>query len=452
MSLQLRQYQIQALERLLYKGNIYQMIDMGLGKTVITLKAIEQVRMPTIVFAPLLAVYHTWVNEIKKWTPNLRYVILHGNTKDYRIRKKADIYLINYEGLAWLRQQFIKGRIKMQKYFVVWDESTMLKALPEQSKRSAMMDGMMPLWGRYRTALSATPAPNNLLDLWHQYYLLDKGKRLYDNFYRYRKKFFLYSGKPLYRTTLKAGSDTLIMNRVKDITVRVDAEDHLELPSIIYNYIKLPLPKHVQPIYNELKQEFLYEFNKGADYVMANSKAILGHKLRQLLQGGLFLTNTGKAKILFDDKAQTLKELCDNTRHTKHCNIIAAIQFSFEYQILCKVFKTKLPLVAGGIPPKKSIALLKQWNEGKIPLLIVHPASVSRSLNLQHGGHTVVWLASPWDFYHYHQLIGRLRRYDQKNKRVIVHHIVYGNTIDDRITRCLKRKQTLHELLSEAFK
>jgi len=444
MTLQLRDYQDYGVKHILAKKRAFLMWDMGLGKTVTVLKAIEKSKQPAFIIAPLTAVLVTWPDEIQKWTPQLKYCILHGSTFEHVARHLHlyDIILINFEGLIKWRRLVYQRKIKLRKYFLVVDESSWVKNF--KSKRWEIIAEALPIFPKYRVCLSGTPAPNSLLDLWAQYFILDEGRSLTDSFYRFRSKYFNFSGAPRYLTTIKKGAAQRIHERIAPRTYVIKSSDELNLPELVYNNIHLKLPIKLRRVYDELSKEFQLQLSK-TDFVIANSSAVLQSKLRQFLQGGVYYDEQ-KFKQYHMMKAQAFKDIQSTG------SMLCMIQFRFEYDLLCKVFNHKLPLINGSVSAKVKQKIIRQWNNRELPVLVCQPRSVAFSLNLQEGGHHICWLALPWELDVYKQMIKRLLRHGQKHNRVIVHTISFKDTVDSRVAKVLGQKNATQEQLFQALK
>lgn len=453
MQLQLHDYQKRAILFGLNQKASYMAVDLGLGKTAIALRWIRALKSkwtnPTIVFAPLRVCYTTWPDEIKKWTPELKYQILHGPYKDEKFNYKSDIYLVNYEGIKWLSNKLTTAKRKWRKCHVVIDEGSLVKS--PSTKRFKMLRKMSALWTTYRMVLSATPAPNGYHDLWSQYYLLTNGATLGRRYSTYRDRFFFYSGPPRYQTAIVPGSTREILRLIKPCTFRLEADDYLKLPEYIHNEIKVQLPSKIMDEYKTLERDFIIEL-KNAE-VAAFSAGALSMKLRQFVQGGVYYGNDmsgGKNfERLHTTKINALQELVESA-----CGqpILVPIQFRFEYIMLTEAFKgRKLPIIAGGTSAAKSIEYVKEWNKGNIPILLCHPASIGHGLNLQAAGHIICWLGLTWSLEQYKQLIGRIYRQGQKHA-VTIHHIIAENTIDQKVLKILKKKNSTQQELLDALK
>jgi SNF2 family DNA or RNA helicase len=295
---------------------------------------------------------------------------------------------------------------------------------------------MLPVFD-HKIILSGTPSPNSLMNLWSQYYLLDHGEALYESYYRFRNKFFHQLDHNGFKWGLNPGADKEIYERIAPRTFRLDAADYLEMPDLIRNSVICELPKATLSQYKKLEDEFFMEFDEGR--VEAFNAASLSSKLRQFIQGGLYHEDTPGTDRMYQPihmvKLDALRDLMD--AHTDE-PILCAIQFKFELQILRKAFP-EAPAIVGGTHANESTRYIEQWNKGEIPLLICHPASLSHSVNLQTGGHIVLWYGLPWSLEHYQQLNARLYRQGQQHA-VVIHHLVMQDTVDEAIMKALDTK------------
>lgn len=437
-------YQNRAIDFAVYKGSSYQMIDMGMGKTMIALKAIQQVNIPAFVFAPLWPALTTWPDEIQKWTPNLNYTILHGNNKNTKIRLNRNIYILNYDGLKWFYNQCVKGNFKLRKFFMVFDESTYFK--DHSTKRFKMMQGLSRMYSPWRMNLSGTPAANGLHQLWSQYYVLDNGQRLKKHYTPFRDEYFHYFPKPHFKTVIKQEKKHDLYRAISDITFRLKASDYLNLPPLMFNDIRISLPPNIRKLYEKVKKEKVIELG---DQPVVLNEAMLTNKLRQITQGGLYTKrSSAEYKLLHNTKCAALKDLVD---YSSGQPVLAAVNFRFEYDMICKYFKKQIPIVAGITSSRQAHLYIKQWNHGRLPLLLVHPGSVGHGMNIQSGGHIIVWYGVTFHLDHYQQLNARLHRQGQKNA-VIVHNLSMVNTIDERIFNVLKQKDATQTDLLNAMR
>jgi len=432
-------YQEKAIEFSLSKAFSYQALDMGLGKTRIALECIRRLQAPTLVIAPLRAVKTTWPDEIEKWAPELTYNVLHGLDKSFK--PKANIYIINFDGIAWLFDELkrIFSKTKVLPFrFMVLDEGSMVKS--HRSKRFEALKHIRHVCNLGIMILSGTPAPNFLLDLWPQYYLLDGGKRLGKNITAYRTSYF--KQKPYCKFAWEIMSEDhadAIHRRVSDITYRLEAGDYLELPERIDNIVSIKLSDKVIATVKEFEKNLVLKLNETTT-VTAPFAAALTNKLRQIIQGGLYTGEeiSGKAReyeVIHTEKVDALKSLVQAANGQ---GILCAIQFKFELDMLRKEFPDA-PAVVGKSNIKDFKRICDTWNAGDIPLLFCHPASLSHSVNLQYGSHLLVWYALPWSLEHYLQLNARLHRQGQKSV-CIFHHLVAKGTVDERVLQALQLK------------
>ena len=442
--LKLHPYQKKAIEFCHLKKRVYLQLDIGMGKTVISLLTVQKDPRPTIVLAPLKVCYNVWPEEIEKWCPDTTYTILHGLRKKDNIRLKKDIYILNYDGIKWFYNTVRRHKAPVMNLII--DESANIANA--STKRFKLLKALLPMFRRYKLALSATPSPNSLMDLWSQYYILDGGRALYTVKNRYAKKFFTYNPYTYKYYVIKHMREK-IYERIAPITYRLSSKDYLSLPPVTYNRIALTLPKQLQKRYHELERDFFIQADEGG--IDAFNAASLSSKLRQFVQGGMYyeekrVVDPRPFWVLHTEKVDKLKELMVGAAGQP---ILGAIQFKFEYELI-KRHIGKVPIIYGKTPTKTANRYLRQWNQGELPLLLVHPASISEGVNLQAGGHLLVWMAIPYSLRHWIQLNGRLIRQGQKNP-VIIHMITFRDTIDDRVWKVLTDKNVTQEDLLNAM-
>jgi len=441
--LELHKFQHAGIDFWLNNPRTYYAIDMGLGKTAMVLHALTRIKEPALVLAPLTPVYNTWPDEIRKWKIPLKYSIVHGPNKIRAIqRKDVDIFLTNYETIPFI-YDFLEGCVRKKKKFpfsvLVIDEGTKIKS--PSTKRHDYLQAMRSVFPKWRVILSGTPSPNALYDLWAQYYILDDGKSLGPNFHAFRRKHYEQYPWDHYGWYIREGADDKIHRAVAPRTFRLDEKDHLKMPPLQYNYIKLNLPPRLKKQYKKFTEEFVLEV-KGIE-VAALSQAALQTKLRQFLQGFLYYYDNpdpkAKRKVrktvdLHKLKLNMLKELVDSTGQP----ILCAIQFHHELAQIRKVFPGT-PAIVGGMQAREKSKLVREWNKGKIPLLICHPASLSHGANIQTGGHIIVWYCLPWSLELHQQFNKRLHRQGQKHG-VIIHYLLVRGTIDAQVAHVLNQK------------
>lgn len=444
--LKLYEYQEKAIAWMDEHPKSYLALDMGLGKTAISLNWINKIRKEcggVLVIAPLRTISTTWPDEIEKWTPNLSHTILHGTKKLENLHRKVDVYLINFEGIPWLFEtlaHYHKSTGKVPFRGLVIDEGSMVKSW--QTKRFKILKLLIKLFTKYTTILSGTPAPNSLLDLWAQYFLLDKGERLEKYITHYKQHYFYQADRMGYIWKINQGASETIYSKIADITYRLDSKDYLKLPEMIKNVITVPLPKKLQAQYKTLEKEFFLALDEDESMAVFNAAA-LSMKLRQFIQGAVYIDDDHNYKVLHEEKLKVLKSLVEEAGGQ---GILCCIQFRFELEIIRKVFP-KCPYIAGGVSAQKATSLINKWNRKELPLLLCHPASISHGVNLQSGGHMILWYGLPWSLEQYLQLNKRLHRNGQKHA-VIIHHLVVKKSVDEKVMTALNSKmRTQSELL-----
>ena len=437
-------YQVAATKFALDQRVCYWMIDMGLGKTLITLMAQVNIKEPILVIAPLRPLYSTWPAEVQKWFPHLKVSILHGKDKDYNFIQDADIYLMNPEGIKWLAKKL--ERFKAPFKHLAIDEGSMWKS--QATGRFKIMRKLRSTF-EHIFILSGTPSPQGLMDLWSQYYILDGGERLERTIGRFRDKYFnmILINNQFPQYSPKQGAFEAIMEKIKDITVRLEAQDYIEMPELINNTITLEMPAPLMKEYKLFEKEFVYEH--GDIEVEAFNTAALSSKLRQFVQGGLY-SGEGSERTwhqVHDIRLKALEALIEESGQP----ILCAIQFKFELEMLRKKFGATVPYIGGGVSAKDGATILDAWNRREIPLLVCHPAALSHGANLQTGGNIILWYGLTWSLEQYLQLIARLYRQGQ-TKGVVVHHFVMDGTIDARVAKALIAKENVQQAVLDYMK
>lgn len=437
-------YQEEAINKIIEIDRCGLFLDMGLGKTVITLTAINDLMFDrfnitkVLIIAPLKVAEDTWVKELSKWDhlDNLTMSLVLGD-KAKRIKAletRADIYVINRENVSWLVTYL--GR-DWDFDMVVIDELSSFK-----NPSASRFKSLKKVIGKSSrvVGLTGTPNPNGYIDLWSQIYLLDGGERLGKTLSRYRDTYFTPDKRDSYRIftyKLKAGADKLINNVISDLCISMKAKDYLELPDKIFINHEISLKN--RKIYDELEQEFYFEFDKGSE-VTAASKSVLINKLLQLCNGAVY-TDGDKYQVVNDDKLDKLEEIVESTLDSP---ILCFYQYKHDLDRIINRFDFAKELSQDNIDA---------WNKGKIKLLLTHPASSAYGLNLQDGGNVIVWFGLPWNLELYQQANARLHRQGQKYN-VFIHHLICENTVEERVLETLQRKGKVQDELLDylAFK
>lgn len=448
-------YQKKAIRFVLENARGALWLDMGLGKSSIILAAFKillekgYVKRALIV-APLRVCWTVWPEEVKKWADfnGLRVEVLHGPKKEEALYRDADIYLINPDGLEWLALDNRAKRLGAD--MLVIDESDMAKN--PKSLRFRLLKTMLPLFRR-RYLLTGTPAPNGLMDLFGQIYILDEGNALGRFITHFRLSYFDATGYGGYTYLPKEGAAEAIYEKLRPLTLRMAAEDYLELPERIDNIISVRLPDKAWKTYYELENTFITILDNG-EALTAPSAAVASMKLRQLVNGNIYrdLSNRQDAKVkseqwvrFHDAKLDALEEVVEANAGKP---VFVAYEFEHDMAAIRKRFKQAVFLSDFG-KGEKMLEVIGAWNRGEIPMLCVHPQSAGHGINAQKGGNIVIWYSVPWNLALYQQLNARILRQGNTHKNVIVHHIIAKGTVDEAVMRALRSKdKTQADLLA----
>lgn len=471
------EYQLQGVQFLLEHAAAGIFLDPGLRKTSITLAAIkilkrEKLLDRVLIIAPLRVCYSVWPKEVAKWKDfaYLRVEILHGKDKEEALKRDADIYLINPEGLEWLfgvtkakqpgkKKAVIKYDLTRFKQLnadtLVVDEISKFKHA--SSDRFQMLKPLLPKFAR-RWGLTGSPASNGLMDLFGIMYVIDLGRALGQFITHYRAAYFTPTGYGGYTWVLQKDADVAIYDRIAPSVFRLADEDYLKLPQLVENVIKLELPPKVRKMYDELEEEFLLSLDEGI--ITAANAGAASTKLCQIANGGLFLQqyvdDEGRKASkrewvdLHTEKIEAVQDLLEELGGSP-----AIITYDFEHDLarLVKALGKDTAVIGGGISPKKSDLIVDAWNRGELPYLLGHPASMGHGLNMQDGNaQHVIWHSMTWDYELYDQLIRRLRRSGNKADRIFVHHLIMKDTVDEAKLLAMRRKKNTQGGLLDAMK
>lgn len=441
-------YQKYCIEKVIENENIGLMLDMGLGKTIITLTAITELKFnyfevnKVLIIAPKKVAESTWGNEIDKWRhlKDLKISKVLGSlTKRIKaLNTRADIFIINRENVSWLVDYY---RQDWPFDMVVVDEFSSFKN--HASKRFKALK-MIKSKIKRLVGLTGTPAPNGLKDLWAQVYLLDQGERLGKNISAFRDRYFNYHRfgySNFGEYEIKDGAEKAIKDKISDICISMKAEDYLELPDIVYNNIPIELDAKSKKQYEELEKKMVLSLDT-TDIDVASAAALSG-KLLQLSNGAIYDENK-KVYEVHDCKIERFLELIEQLNGKP-----ALVFYNFKHDLerIKKVLtKSKLKVVELKTPEDE-----KEWNKGNIDILLAHPASAAYGLNLQDGGNHVVWFGLNWSLELYQQANKRLHRQGQKEK-VIIHHLITKGTRDEDVMRAIENKGNIQEELLQSLK
>ena len=425
------------------------LLDMGLGKTSITLTALNNLLFDSfkvrriLVIAPLRVARNTWGAEIEKWDhlSGLRYAVAVGteNERMAALRKKADIFLINRENVQWL---IAESGIPFDFDMVVVDELSSFKN--HQTKRFRALMKVRPNVKRI-VGLTGTPSSNGLMDLWAEFRLLDMGERLGRFIGQYRTSYFrpdkqngqvVFSYKPL------PGAEKQIYGKISDITISMKSTDHLRMPELINSRYTVYLSERENSRYEDLKKDLVLQLPDGE--ITAANAASLSGKLSQMANGAIY-TDAGDVIAIHERKLDALEDIIEAANGKP---VLVAYWFRHDLERISERLQ-KLKVPCSRLDTDGSI---RKWNAGEIPVALIHPASAGHGLNLQGGGNTLVWFGLTWSLELYQQTVARLWRQGQASETVVVQHIITKGTIDERIMKALSEKDTTQAALIEAVK
>ncbi len=441
-------YQRYCVDRIIQHPAVGLFLDMGLGKTVITLSAVKVLKYyrfclaKALVIAPKKVAEATWTKEAAKWDhlKGLRISTVLGSAKQRlsALAAPADVYVINRENLVWLVDYY---RQDWPFDMVVVDESSGFKDY--QAKRFKALKLVRSRINRL-ALLTGTPAPNGLLDLWAQIYLLDGGARLGKTLGQYRSRYFEAgerSRDQIFSYDPKLGAAEAIQKAIGDICVSMKAEDYLELPALISDERPVALDPPAARSYKKLEREMLLEIDDAT--ITAGSAAVLTGKLLQLCNGAIY-DNDGQVVEIHGCKMEAFAELIDMLQG-EH----ALVFYNFQHdrdRLLKALAKTGLRVRVYRGPADD-----EAWNAGQVDILLAHPASCAYGLNLQEGGHHVIWFGLNWSLELYQQGNKRLHRQGQR-RPVIVHHLITQGGVDEDVMAALQSKGDTQEALMAALK
>lgn len=413
----------------------------------ITLTAINELMFDrfeigrVLVIAPLRVAEDTWSREAAKWDhlKHLRISKILGSA-DKRVEAMttvcADVYVINRENVVWLVEWFEERRIPWPFSMVVIDEASGFKN--SQAKRFKALRRVRPMIDRV-VELTGTPAANSLEDLWAEMYLLDRGERLGRTLTRYRTDYFTAAygvGPVVYKWRPKKGALETITKKIADITVSMSAEDYLELPDLIENTIEVELDDKARETYRTMERDCFLQAED--EEIAALDAAALMSKLLQLANG--FIYNEEHRALSFHEaKLEALSEIIE----AADSPVLVYYNFTADRDRILKQYPDARVL--------QSDQDIADWNDGKIDILIAHPASAGYGLNLQDGGHIMVWYGLPWSLELYQQAVARLKRQGQQHP-VMVYHILAAGTVDSQVASSLERKDMTQSTLLEVLK
>lgn len=443
------EYQEIAIQRIIDHSHYGLLLDMGLGKTISTLIAIEKLVYDNftikkvLLIAPKKVAESTWAQETQKWgaTRCLTVAKVLGSEKEriQALNSESDIYVMNRENVQWLYDYYFgKPKKKFPFDMLVIDESCSFKN--PQAKRFKAMRKMRPLFKRI-VILTGTPAPNTLMDIWAQMYLLDGGDRLGKTLTEFRCRYFTpdkTNGHVVYSYRLLPNADTAIFGKIQDVCMSLKAKDYLKLPERIENVITVEMSPKEWALYKEMEREHVLSIVDDDDISALNAASLAG-KLLQLANGSIY-NDEGNIVVVHNEKVERLKELVETNEGKP---MLVFYNFKHDLQAIKEAFPKAVEL--------KTDDDVEEWNKGNIQMLLAHPASAGYGLNLQAGGNIIVWYGLTWSLEQYQQANARLHRQGQ-TQPVIIHHLVTKGTMDEQVMKALERKEAGQDALLEAIK
>lgn len=442
-------YQQYCIDRMISDDKLGLMLDMGLGKTVITLSAIADLKYnrflvnKVLVIAPKKVAEATWSKEAEKWDhlSLLKIVPILGplQKRIKALNTPGDIFVINRENVVWLVEH---TRNSWPFDMVVIDEFSSFKS--HQAKRFKALTWVRNHIKRF-VGLTGTPTPNGLMDLWAQIYLLDQGERLGKYISHYRERYFdpdQRNREHIFSYMPKIGSEESIYKKISDICISMKAEDYLQLPDITYNTIPIILDNKAMKDYEELERQMILQLDDDKT-IDVTSAAALSNKLLQLANGAIYDENREVHEV-HKCKIEAFLELIEKLNGKS-----ALVFYNFQHDLdrileALKKFNLRIRVL-------KTVEDQDAWSRGEIDILLTHPASSAYGLNLQEGGNHVIWFGLNWSLELYQQANKRLHRQGQKEK-VIVHHLVVQNTRDEDVMKALSSKGDVQDALLESLK
>lgn len=435
-------YQLYCINRMLNEPRLGLFLNMGLGKTVITLTVLNELIFyrktinKVLIIAPKRVAETTWSDEKDKWDHlkhlKISKILGSRSEREEAIKREADIYIINRENVQWLIENH---RDEWKWDTVVIDELSSFKN--SSSKRFKRLKIMLPHIKRLY-GLTGTPAANGYLDLWAQVYLLDEGKRLFKTLRQYKDTYFLpdkRNSHVIFTYKLKDGAERLIKERIDDICISLKSGDYIEMPDCVYQEHSLRLSDSTLKKYRILERDLVLELAE-TDITAVNA-GVLTNKLLQIASGSVY-DETGDYHTIHTEKLEVLKEIIEQAGSP----VLVFYNFKHERDLILKNFKEAKML--------EDERQVREWNRGEIPILVAHPASCAYGLNLQAGGHHVVWFSPTWNLEQYEQANARLNRQGQ-TETVTISHIIAKDTVDEIVMRSLQAKDKAQTALLKAL-
>ena len=461
-------YQKRAVRWLIERDAALLWLDPGLGKTAITLAAIKILKKkkllngPALVVAPARVCDEVWRQEAEKWDDfdDLTVAVIHGPEKEMLLRNSADVYVVSYEGLDWLlgtTERMSRGGKKI--YSVNWDRWRSLgfdvlvmdevsKVKNTRSKRFKLLKDVLRTF-RWRWGLTGSPASNGLIDLFGQVYAVDLGRTFGPYITHFRNQYFVpaFDG---FNWILKEDGERKIHAAVAPVALRMSSEEYLTLPPLVNVDTMVTLNPRAYKIYRELERDLIAEIEDGT--VTAVNAAAASSKCRQVASGAVY-DAAGEVRNVHDAKIMALTDLLEELNGRP---LLVAYQWHHDVDKIRTALARGLGDRFAVLPapsPRETSNTIRRWNAGQITLLVGHPASIGHGLNLQGGGcEHVCWYSLTWDLEHYQQLISRIWRQGTTADRVLVHHLIARNTLDEVVLQTIRGKDVSQRALFDAVR
>lgn len=442
-------YQVEAIQHVLSTPYCGLFLPPGLGKTSSILAACKVLRAErmvraTLIVAPLRVMNYTWRQEAEKWLDfeDTTFQVLHGKDKDANLQKKADIYLINFEGLLWLLPKLAKT-VTFPFDMLVVDESTKLKAY--DTRRFRLLKPLLGMFNR-RVILTGTPAPNSMMDLFAQAYIVDQGKALGKYITHFRAQYFeqarvIPGQKPnSWDLVLRAGAEEEIRKQLEPLVYTHNGEGYIQDQTPVFNDILVDLPLAARKQYNTMERILMSQVNGGV--ILAANAAVASAKCRQIANGHLYVDDYHNFEVLHDEKLDVVEDLLEELSGQP-----TLIWYEYKSDLVRLLARFSGEVLTATSPKD----IVDRWNAKEIPVLYVHHQSAAHGLNLQFGGHVMIYYSVPWSGEGYQQGIKRLARQGQ-TMQVIVHRILAKKTVDEAVVKALALKEATQEDMLQALR
>ncbi len=447
------EYQAYVTKEIINKPRIAVYMEMGLGKTSSTLAAIDELIYNRFEVDKVLVITKksiarlTWPEEISKWD-NFRHLTISpiigtANQRLKALERIADIYSINVENVGWLLDYFKKRKAWPFQMLVIDESSLMKKRRTKKTSRYHQVEVMSRVTKRV-VELTGTPTPNGYLDLFGQIYLLDFGERLSSSEEKFKISYFAPNkvgpNHEVYSWRLRNGAKEIIEDKIKDISFSLLSADHIKMPDRVDNVITLKLGEREQAIYDEMEHDYLVTVDDTT--LVALSAGVVAGKLLQMANGACYKNESHEYVDIHDIKLQALRDIVDDTDQP----VLVAYSYEHDLDRFKSYFKGYDYEIFDGSEKQK-----QRWDNGEIKIFFAHPAQAGHGLNLQKGGHVIVWFGLTWNLEHYLQFNARLYRQGQK-ETVIIHHLLVKGSMDEDVYKAIKKKDQLQTSLMTSLK